>query len=192
MKVIHILKKIEMLDQDIKDLRKLEKSLTKNKSFTTPIYMSIEKQINIILGNRIKLLELKIENPPEDLLLEIDGTVDKEEIKPIQKTPEKKKAKRAKAKVKKEPVLVKDEIEEQEIPMLLQDDIDEKIQLLEKGRENNNTTIKVKGEKEKVEDEENIKILDVALEKGTLNKQELEKEKKRVKFFKDNFPRSEY
>ena len=87
---------------------------------------------------------------------------------------------------------MKDEIEEQEIPMLLQDDIDEKIQLLEKGKDNQNKTLKEKGEEEEVEDKENIKILDVALEKGTLNKQEIEKEKKRVKFFKDNFPRSEY
>ena len=52
MKVIHILKRMETIDSDIKDLRKMEKALTKNKSFTTPIYMSIEKQINIKLSTR--------------------------------------------------------------------------------------------------------------------------------------------
>ncbi len=72
MKVIHIIKKIEAVDDDIRELRKLEKSLTRDKSFSTPIYMSIEKQINILLGDRIKLLELKIANPPADLVKEID------------------------------------------------------------------------------------------------------------------------
>ncbi len=65
MKVIHVIKKIEELDKDIQELKKLEKFVKKNKSFTTPIFMSIEKQINILLGDRIKLFDLKIENPPE-------------------------------------------------------------------------------------------------------------------------------
>ena len=68
MKVVHVLKRIETIDNDIKELRKLEKSIAKDKSFTTPIYMTIEKQINILLSERIKLLELKIANPPENLL----------------------------------------------------------------------------------------------------------------------------
>lgn len=66
MRVIHILKKIETIDNDIKELRKLEKTLTREKSFTTPIYMTIEKQINIMLDERIKLLNQKIENPPQN------------------------------------------------------------------------------------------------------------------------------
>ena len=53
MKVIHVLKKIEQLDEDIKELRKMEKSLQRNKSFSTPIFMTIEKQINLLLGDRI-------------------------------------------------------------------------------------------------------------------------------------------
>lgn len=73
MKVIHIIKKIEDIDVDVRELKKLEKAVKKNKSFTTPIYMSIEKQINILLGERIKMLELKIENPPEALKKEIEG-----------------------------------------------------------------------------------------------------------------------
>ena len=76
MKVVHVLKKIELIDSDIKDLRKMEKSLQRNKSFTTPIYLSIEKQINILLGERIKLLELKIDNPPEYMIEEIEGKYD--------------------------------------------------------------------------------------------------------------------
>ncbi|TAL37909.1 MAG: hypothetical protein EPN93_05410, partial [Spirochaetes bacterium] len=65
MKVVHVLKRIELIDNDIKELRKMEKSLQRNKTFTTPIYLSIEKQINILLGERVKLFELQIANPPE-------------------------------------------------------------------------------------------------------------------------------
>ena len=71
MKVIHVLKKIEALDQDIKELRKLEKSLERNKAFTAPIFMTIEKQINILLADRIKMLKLDIKNPPQSLLNDI-------------------------------------------------------------------------------------------------------------------------
>ena len=115
MKVIHIIKRIEIIDEDIKDLRKLEKSLTKNKAFTTPIYMSIEKQINILLGERIKLLELQIMNPPKELLEQIEGSKAKEETTTSnkEKEVEVKKAKTKKAKEKP----IQEELEDREIPM---------------------------------------------------------------------------
>ena len=71
MKVVHVIKRVEMIDNDVKELRKLEKSLSRDKSFSTPIYMTIEKQINILLGDRIKLLDLKIANPPESFISEM-------------------------------------------------------------------------------------------------------------------------
>ena len=46
-------------------------------------------------------------------------------------------------------------------------------------------------EDEKTSDE-SIKLLDIALEKGTLARSDSEKEKRKVKFFKDNFPGGEY
>ncbi len=176
MKVVHVLKRIETIDEDIKDLRKLEKSLAKDKSFTTAIYMSIEKQINILLGERIKMLELKIENPPEQMVEEIEGKPEeREEKKKIQKTSKKKTAKKKPSKNKAKVTDI------DEIPMLTQDQIDAKIS-------NISVTKKEKKEAEKT-DEKEIKLLDAALEHGTLNKKELEESRdKKVKFFRENFP----
>lgn len=176
MKVVHVLKRIEILDQDIKDLKKLEKSLKRNKSFSTPIYMSIEKQINILLGDRIKLLELRIENPPENLTEEKAHT--------HLKAPEKKEGK---SKAKPEPVT---ELLEEEIAMLTQTQIDEKFEEESKKAINNVKELKTEAPAE----DESIKLLDIALEKGTLNTKEMSKgkDKKKVRFFKDNLPGSEY
>ena len=60
MKVIHVLKKIEQIDDDVRELRKMEKSLQRNKSFTTPICMTIEKQINNLLGDKNKSEQAKV------------------------------------------------------------------------------------------------------------------------------------
>ncbi len=174
MKVVHVLKRIDLIDQDIKELRKLEKSLTKGKSFTNAIYMSIEKQINILLGERIKLLELRIENPPANLAEEIEG---KTEESPAEKAQNRKVTKKRAAKKK---IELKDA---DEIPMLTQDQIDEKISSIKIN--------KMETEKDPIKDGDNEgpKILDTALEHGTLNKQEIEKTKERkVKFFRENFP----
>ena len=187
MKVVHVLKRIEMIDQDIKDLRKLEKSLKKNKSFTTPIYMSIEKQINIMLDTRIKLLGLTIENPPADLLAEIEGTEEDKDKVPSKKVSEKKPRPR-KAKAKEAPIIPEEEVED-EMTMLTQSQIDDKIKQIEKEKEE---AITAEAGDDESADDASVKLLDIALEKGTLNKKEMEKEKKKVRFFKDNFPGSEY
>ncbi len=203
MKVIHILKRMETIDEDIKDLRKMEKSLAKNKSFTTPIYMSIEKQINILLGERVKLLELQILNPPPELVEQIEGPIEEREVieedsveEPVEEEaltkaldkPKKSKAKKTKSKspeIKKNPI--DDDIE---IPIVTQDSIDEKFDSIKAKREGAiNIDDKIEPEyDEDLINDENVKLLDVALEKGTLNKTEIDKEKKKVKFFKDNFP----
>lgn len=206
MKVIHVLKSIEILDRDIKDLRKLEKSIKRNKSFSTPIYMTIEKQINILLGERIKMLELKIENPPEKLVTDTDEPDDEseEDIEAIEPEPKiaKQTGKKKVAKISKpEPVDEDeddydedDEDDENDLPMFTQSDIDEKIQNIEKDK----TKEKKVAEKKKaatieeMPSDENVKLLDIALEKGTLQKKEIIKEKKKVRFFKDNFPGGEY
>ncbi|MCX8123403.1 MAG: hypothetical protein N3F66_04475 [Spirochaetes bacterium] len=177
MKVIHVLKRIEMIDQDIRELRKLEKSLQRNKSFTQPIFITIEKQINILLGERIKLLELKIANPPANLQPEEEEVAEPLIAEPKKKTSKKKEQKENK--IKEAPM----ELEEQEFSMLTQDDIDKKIAKLKEEDE--------AGAK-KEDDDTAVKLLDIALEKGTINKQEVETQKKKIRFFKDNFPGGEY
>jgi len=182
MKVIHVLKRIEMIDQDIRELRKLEKSLQRNKSFTQPIFITIEKQINILLGERIKLLELTIANPPANLQPEEEEVGEALIAEPKKKTAKKKEPKENK--INKTEV----EIEEQEFSMLTQDDIDKKIAKLQQDDE-----FKSKDDDmAKKNDDTAVKLLDIALEKGTINKQEVETQKKKIRFFKDNFPGGEY
>lgn len=198
MKVVHVLKRLETIDQDIKDLRKLEKTLTRDKSFTTPIYMSIEKQINILLGEKIKLLELKIDNPPAGIAPEAEEDIQlpqmrREEAKPA---PSKKKPS-GKAKVKKEEANTIPDDFDDDLALLTQDKIDEKIKKMESETKKSSPgpSIHNKPEtasKEDSDDDNHVKLLDIALEKGSLNKSEIEKEKKKVRFFRDNFPGSEY
>ncbi len=195
MKVIHILKRMEAIDSDIKDLRKMEKALTKNKSFTTPIYMSIEKQINILLGERVKLIELQISNPPKELVDIIEGpaeenkegeNAEKEDAPPAKTA---KKTKPVRAASKPAPSKKKEIDDDFDIPIMTQDIIDEKIGGIQ--AKHSKATIFDKDDDDELGDyvdDESIKLLDVALERGTLNKTEIDKEKKKVKFFKDNFP----
>ena len=203
MKVVHIIKRIETIDTDIKELRKLEKSIKRNKSFSTPIVMSIEKQINILLGERVRLLELRIENPPVELVEQVEGSkeevVDEVESEPTLKPKVSTKPKTVKKKVREK----RDISLDNEMPMMTQDDIDSKFDNLQ----NQVTSTSLKADisevevKNEIEIENNIeddsevvmesnkseKLLDIALEKGTLNRKDQSKERK-VRFFRDNFP----
>lgn len=196
MKVIHVLKKIEQIDEDIKELRKMEKSLQRDKSFTTPIFMTIEKQINNMLGDRIKLLELEIKNPPEQYAKEFDQNKDEKISKPLKKAakkgsekqaPAKKSADTAKKQAKPSRSVIKEDIE---IPMLTQDMIDSRFDTMKKASDEKPPKLLINRKNEEKDDD--VKLLDIALEKGTLNKEEIDKEKKRVRFFRNNFPGGEY
>lgn len=205
MRVVHVLKRVETIDNDIKELRKLEKTLTREKSFTTPIYMTIEKQINIMLDERIKLLNLKIENPPQNLVAEIEGESAETSPEPLQAR-ENKPAKKAKpaakpaqAKPQRKPVI--ELPDDDDIPMLTQEQIDARFNEM-KNEETKEAAKPHAAEKKNDEepkaprkpveekddsDDTSVKLLDVALEKGTLNRKVIDREKK-VRFFRENFP----
>jgi len=197
MKVVHVIKRVETIDNDIKELRKLEKSIARDKSFTTPIFMTIEKQINILLGERIKMLDLQILNPPESFTAAIEG--DEEELveAPVQIIPEPKKAVKKPQTRESEPVKtappVKRKItipDDDDIPMLTQDQIDAKFSTIkseEKAKSEEPVISKNIIEEDTPLDDTSIKLLDVALEKGSLNKKVMDREKK-VRFFRENFP----
>ena len=192
MKVIHVLKKIDTIDQDIKDLKKLERSLSRDKSFSTPIFMSIEKQINILLGERIKLLELKVDVPAGTTLLVAGKEADKEETRAPEKPAAKAKPKKSKPK-KATPEDAMPSLDE--IAMLTQTQIDDRIRELEDEREKDRKSAKLRLKEDADTgsgNDESVKLLDIALEKGTLDKGEIEKRKRKVRFFKDNFPGGEY
>jgi hypothetical protein len=195
MKVVHVLKRIEMIDNDIKDLKKLEKSIASNKSFSTPIYMSIEKQINILLGERIKMLELTIANPPESLVELIEGRPEERHMEPAKKAVKKKpasaKAKPASpAKPKPRSGADDDLSDDDDIPMLTQDMIDARMNDI-KGKEAPRKKEEPKSDEYGSDD--SVKILDIALEKGTLSRKDIDNRKdmdkdKKVRFFRENFP----
>lgn len=238
MKIIHVLKKIDEIDNDIKELRKLEKTLQRDRSFSTPIYMSIEKQVNILLGERIKLLELRIANPPDYLVREFeeedepiatpqlnapvnDKPRDKKE-KPSRtvaaKKKEKEKPKAAKAAPKRLTSVFDDEEDDfddsEPIRMLTQDEIDarlagasksaakpaakprEEIGVIKLDEDDSldeivvpeNSRMTASDDDDTDSNDPGIKLLDIALQKGTLNREEIVTEKKRVRFFRDNFP----
>ena len=194
MKVVHVLKRIEAIDSDIKELRKMEKSLQRNKSFTTPIYLSIEKQINILPGDRIKMLELKIENPPANMLEQIEEKKAIEAPLPSKTPVRQKRQKPQKAQRRKKPKGSKEAagesaegFDDEAIPMLTQDLIDEKITRMQAEPPD-----QAKGDKKETRGSDSVKLLDIALEKGTLPGEKTEKEKKKIKFFRDNFPGGDY
>ncbi len=199
MKVVHVLKKIENIDDDIRELRKLEKSLARNKSFSTPIYMSIEKQINILLGDKIKLMELRIDNPPKEFVDSDDDQAQAPSAKAPSDDAKKKPTTSVRAKAGKErekkasEAKKKTEAVDETIPMMTQDLIDQKFKSIEgslqKGKEPGNAEGDDVAEKG---GDDHIKLLDIALEKGTISKNDIENEKKKVRFFKDNFPGGEY
>jgi hypothetical protein len=200
MKVIHVLKKIEQIDDDIKELRKMEKALQRNKAFTTPIFMTIEKQINIMLGDRNKLLQLQIENAPEHIAREFDGEKNEEIAKPLRKTHKKVSDKKSSSNKKEKQIITSPEKKSSrpslpdntEIPMMTQDMIDSRFNSIKTTTEKKkDTDRKPLVDKEK-DDDKDIKLLDIALEKGTLNQEVIDKEKKRVRFFRNNFPGGEY
>ncbi len=68
MKLIHIIKRLQVIDRDLEELRQLEDQLTINRSYSDSLRISVELQINTLLNERIKLMELQINNPPDSLL----------------------------------------------------------------------------------------------------------------------------
>lgn len=145
MKVAHVVKRIEMVDDDIKQLKRLESQLGKNKKYANPIIISIEKQINLLLAERIKYLELKIDNPPAFLDLDDDLPEEKQSksAEPARvsriktRSPKDSQGKSepasGKSKIKKRPSVdsprfLKEADEENETDMLTQDIIDKKFE----------------------------------------------------------------
>ncbi len=66
-KFVHILKRMEAIERDIAELRNLESGLQNDRAYTHALLNAIEGQINTLLNERVKLMDLKIENPPEYL-----------------------------------------------------------------------------------------------------------------------------
>ena len=68
MKVVHILKRLELIDRDIAELRKFAEGLSLDRTYSDALKISLELQINNLLNERVKLMDLRIENPPDYLV----------------------------------------------------------------------------------------------------------------------------
>jgi len=66
-KFVHILKRIENLERDINEIQALQSEINGNRSYSTPVKISLEQQVNNLLNEKVKLMEVRIENPPEHL-----------------------------------------------------------------------------------------------------------------------------
>ncbi|MCS6972382.1 MAG: hypothetical protein NZL89_05085 [Leptospiraceae bacterium] len=67
-KVIHLIKRVEQIDQEIAELHKLVAGIDSSRSYRNALKIAAEKQINDLIGEKVKLMELRIENPPEFLV----------------------------------------------------------------------------------------------------------------------------
>ena len=66
-KFVHVLKRIEALDRDIKEIHSLASEINSDRSYADPLKISLEQQVNNLLNERTKLMEVRIENAPEHL-----------------------------------------------------------------------------------------------------------------------------
>jgi hypothetical protein len=66
-KVIHLIKRVEQIDKEIAELHKLVDGIDKSRSYRNAMKIAAEQQINNLIGEKVKLMELRIENPPEFL-----------------------------------------------------------------------------------------------------------------------------
>jgi hypothetical protein len=61
------MKRIESLDRDITEIQMLQEDINPDRSYSTPLKISLEQQVNNLLNEKTKLMEVRIENAPEYL-----------------------------------------------------------------------------------------------------------------------------
>ncbi|RME92793.1 MAG: adenosine deaminase, partial [Candidatus Hydrogenedentota bacterium] len=54
-KFVHVLKRLEVLDRDIAELRAIEDMLKQNRTYSEAMKIAVELQINHLLNERVKL-----------------------------------------------------------------------------------------------------------------------------------------
>lgn len=66
-KVIHLVKRVEQIDREVAELHHLVEGIDASRSYRNTMKIAAEQQINNLIGEKVKLMELKIENPPDFL-----------------------------------------------------------------------------------------------------------------------------
>lgn len=68
-----ILERIRILDRDVSELNRLKSRLPADRPYSSSLQISFDKQINNLLNERIRLLDLEISDPPRWLLGDSDA-----------------------------------------------------------------------------------------------------------------------
>lgn len=69
-KFVHVLKRMEAIDRDIHELSEITEQMQPGRQYTYGMKIAAEREINNLLNERVKLMELQIANPPENLVKE--------------------------------------------------------------------------------------------------------------------------
>lgn len=80
-KVIHLLKRVENIDREVAELHGLVDGIDSSRSYRNTLKIAAEQQINNLIGERVKLMELNIENPPAYLT---DQVYPVPQVRPVQ------------------------------------------------------------------------------------------------------------
>ena len=81
-KVIHLVKRVEQIDREIAELHQLVDGIDTGRSYRNTMKIAAEQQINNLVGEKVKLMELKIENPPDFLTKHIFESEEKKAPQP--------------------------------------------------------------------------------------------------------------
>jgi hypothetical protein len=81
-KVIHLIKRVEQIDREIHELHEMVGGIETSRSYRDTMKIAAEKQINDLVGERVKLMELGIANPPEFLTKHVEDSVAKPSSQP--------------------------------------------------------------------------------------------------------------
>jgi hypothetical protein len=73
-KVIHLIKRVEQIDKEIAELHGLVDGIDSSRSYRNTLKIAAEQQINNLIGEKVKLMELRIENPPDFLTKHVYGS----------------------------------------------------------------------------------------------------------------------
>jgi len=64
-KFVHVMKRIETLQRDISEIHALQQDIHVDREYSVPLRISLEQQVNNLLNEKTKLMEVRIENAPE-------------------------------------------------------------------------------------------------------------------------------
>ena len=81
-KVIHLIKRVEQIENEIQELHQIASGVSSDRSYRNALKIAAEQQINNLIGEKVKLMELKIENPPEFLTKHVEWQEEKPSTQP--------------------------------------------------------------------------------------------------------------